>query len=1468
MSFSTLSIRRPVLMTVLALGIVLIGAFGAMNLGIREYPNVDSPIITVRTSYSGANAAVVETEVTEILEASINSASGIKSLTSTSSDGSSTIRAEFEVGTDLEAAANDIRDRVSRVERKLPDAADAPVVYKSDSDSDPILIASLLSDVRDAMELSEIASNQVKERLQTIPGVSEVNLWGEKTPVVRLWLDPLRMKALGVTASEISSALSKENEELPAGKIEGQTMDLSIRTLGRLETPSDFNSVPVKVASDGSIIRIADVATVHYEPKDTRTGFKRNGKNVIAVALIAQPGTNHVAIADEFYKRLEDIRRDLPSDIQILSGMDSSVNIRSSIREVIETIFVSFLLVIAVIFLFLREVRSTLIPMVVIPVSIIGSFFVLYLFDFSINVLTLLAMVLAIGLVVDDAIVIVENIYQKIERKMSPKAAAVAGTNEIFFAVIATSVVLMAVFVPMLALGGTTGLLFREFVAVMIGTVVISTFCALTLSPMLCSKILRAQKKGWLYRKTEPFFKWLNRVYDKLLNAFLRIRGTVFLIIAVLLFAAYYCFTHLSSEMAPLEDSNMFMVNISAPEGTGLAQTKKMTEAFVEEMTALMDSSEYEEIQAGARSGGSSMIRVTLTSDKTKRRSQSEIARSVQILGASYPDLRVMVFEPQSISTSRGGLPIQFVLQASDLETLRGLLPKFTAEAENSPVFSVVNSNLKFTKPELHVEILREKAHDQGVSVDDIAQAVALSMGDQTYGEYYKDGRQYDIIGAVPYEYRASPSKLEELSVRNSSGEMLSVSNFITYSEKSASPSLPRYNRFSAATVSAGLMPGMTVGDGVAEMRRIAHKVIPDSLNIQTELSGSSKEYEESSSGLYIVFLLALACIFLVLAGQFESFRSPFVTFFTVPLSIAGAIVSLYLFGQTLNIFSEIALILLIGLVTKNGILIVEFANQVAERTGCSRLAAAKKAARLRFRPILMTSFSTVLGAVPLILTGTPSRVAMGITIVCGLSFATFLSLFVVPAAYSFFAGKPAKRISLDSEEKIFPGVKRPVSAGVLLFALGTMLFPQTANALSPDEAVRIALEKNPSALLSEESIKSAEAGVKSSRKGILPTVDLSLSRYYTYGDEYSRTQSGVKTDIDDDLGHSDAFQLAVNYTVFNGFGDVSALRASRALVESSKAELRSVRETVAANVLESYLDAVMAKASLELSDSNLSVSHARRELYRNRFETGNATRLDYISAQMDFAADSAKNLSLRSELSASIRTLDELLGGGIVGKSSDIQDSFEIDREPYWKTAEGMETARQRAFESNAELFSAKASLNYAQVNRKTANSSLYPKLDLHGSLNATASASEKGNPEKSNREYFKVGAALSWNLFNGLADDAKMETAKIAERTAQLQAEKVRLNVEIRMANAVDTHLRALEALDVAEGNDSLALEMLELGRERLKEGRITNFEFRETQNQWRNARESLLSAKVAAAKAEIQVRLLTGEILGVKN
>ncbi|SHK21053.1 efflux RND transporter permease subunit [Fibrobacter sp. UWB12] len=1006
MSVSQLSVRRPVLMTVMALVILLLGFFGLTSLGIREYPNVDYPLIQVRTSYPGANAAVVEAEVTEILEASINSASGIKALTSTSRDGFSYISIEFETGMDLEAAANEIRDRVSRVRRRLPDDVDEPTVYKSDSDSDPILMVSLVSDKLDPMEVSEIANNHVKERLQTINGVSEVAIWGEKRPVVRLWIDPIRMQALGVSGAQMAAALKQGNLELPSGSIEGSETTLSIRTLGRVLDPKSFGNIAVRTAEDGTVIRISDVADIHYEPKDTRTGFRRNGKNSITLALMAQPGSNHVEIANEFYKRVEDIRREIPESVELLYGRDTSINIRASIKEVVETIFIAFVLVIAIIFAFLREGRTTFIPMVVVPVSVIGSFFVLYLCGFSINVLTLLAMVLAIGLVVDDAIVIVENIYHKIENGMTPKQAAVAGTNEIFFAVIATSIVLMTVFVPVLALGGTTGLLFREFVAVMIGTVFLSTLCALTLSPMLCSKFLKRQKQGWFFRITEPFFEGFNGLYSRLLGGFLRLRFLLFPIVAALFVAAYFCFNNMSSEMAPTEDSNAVMVNMSMPEGVNLSRTKRMADEFVDEVTSILDSNEYTEFQAGAWNAGNSRMRLFLNDDKKARRPQSEIAQVIQVLGNEYPDLRVMVFEPQSISTQRGGLPVQFVLQAPNIEVLRDLVPKFEEAASKSPVFSVVNSNLRFTKPELHIEILRDKANEEGVSVNDIAQAVQLAISDQTYGDYYKDGRQYDIIGAVGYQYRDTPENLSMLTVKNGKGELVSLDNFITYKEQSASPSLPRYNRFSAATIQAGLVPGKTIGDGVEEMRRIAKKLLKDYPSVSTTLSGSSKEFEESSSGLYVVFMLALALVFLVLAGQFESFRAPFVIFFTVPLALSGALVSLFVTGQTLNIFSEIALILLIALVTKNGILIVEFANQIAENTGCSKLEAARMAAERRFRPILMTSLSTVLGAVPLILTGTPSRIAMGVAIVGGLTFATFMTLFIVPAAYSFFAGK------------------------------------------------------------------------------------------------------------------------------------------------------------------------------------------------------------------------------------------------------------------------------------------------------------------------------------------------------------------------------------------------------------------------------------------------------------------------------
>ena len=1005
MKLAELSVRRPVLMTVLGVGAVLLGILGFTKLGIREYPNVDSPVVTVTTAYDGANAAVVASEVTEILEESINSANGIKSLVSTSTDGRSRITAEFEVGFDLEAAANDVRDRVSRVQRRLPDGADAPTISKADGDSEPILIVSVMSDVRDAMEVSEIARNRIKERLQTVDGVSEVAIWGEKRPVVRVWLDPARMAALGVTASEVRSAIARENTELPSGRIEGEKEDLSVRTLGRLESVADFGKVALRTASDGRIVRLGDVADVRFEPKDPRKGWKRNGRNTVSLAVIPQPGANHIRIADACYVRLAELRRDLPQDVEIVLGMDATKSIRASVREVFETILVAFLLVVAVIFLFLRDWRTTLIPVVIIPIAVVGSFFVLYLCGFSVNVLTLLGMVLAIGLVVDDAIVIVENIHHKIERGQAPKEAAVAGTDEIFFAVVATSVALMAVFLPLLSLGGVTGLLFREFDAVMIGTVFISTLIALTLSPMLCSKILRKHRRTPFFERTEPFFERLNGLYAAALDRALKLRPLVFPFLAALLALSVLLLKAIPQEMAPMEDRGRFMANLRLPEGTGVSRTRALAEDYASAVAAMMDSSEYVEVQSGIwGNSNTAMLRVSLVDDAKARRPQAVLAAKAQALGRNWPDVRAMVFEPQTLSVSRGGLPVQFVLQAADIEELRAIVPEFVAEAQRSPVFTVVNTDLVFTKPELHLEILRDKAREAGVSAGDIANAAELALGDVSVGDFYLGGRQYDVVCGVGLQHRSDPQALGALSVRNSAGEMLSLENFVSFSERSASPSIPRYNRFNSATISAGLASGKTVGEGIEEMRRIAKTVLADHPSVGTALAGSSKEFQESSSDLFVVFFIAVAFIFLVLAGQFESFRAPFVTLLTVPLALAGALAALWALGITLNVFSEIALILLVGIVAKNGILIVEFANQIAEKSGCGPLEAAREAAKRRFRPILMTSVSTILGAVPLIAIGSPSRLAMGVTLVGGLAFATFLTLFVVPAAYSYVA--------------------------------------------------------------------------------------------------------------------------------------------------------------------------------------------------------------------------------------------------------------------------------------------------------------------------------------------------------------------------------------------------------------------------------------------------------------------------------
>ena len=996
--------------TVMSITIILFGVIGLLTLGIREYPSVEAPIVTVSTSYVGANADVIESQITEPLEESINGIAGIRTLTSVSRDGRSTITVEFDLSVDLETAANDVRDRVSRSLSYLPPDADPPIVSKADADSNPIIFLNIRSEQRSLLELTEIAQRTFKESLQTIPGVSSIAIWGAKEYSMRLWIDPSRLSAFKLSPLDVRNALLRENLELPSGRIEGNTVELTVRTLSRLETPNDFNNLIIKETPAG-IIRLSDVGYAELAPLNERTILRRDGIPMVGNAIIPQPGSNHVEIADEFYRRIEKIKKDLPEDIELGIGFDNTDYIRYAITEVEQTIYLAFLLVVLVIFFFLRDWRTSIIPVVVIPISLIGSFFIMYIAGFSINVLTLLGLVLAIGLVVDDAIVVIENIYTKIEKGMPPKQAGLEGSAEIFFAVIATTVALATVFLPVIFLEGLTGRLFREFGIVLAGSVIISSFVALTLTPMLSTRLLkRREKHNAFYNWTEPFFTKLTKLYADSLRVFLKRRwwAAIIILISVLLIVGLG--RQLPSELAPMEDRSGMMVFSTAPEGS----TFEYMELYVKQMIDVVQK-EVPEIYSlvtitspgfgAASSVNSSFARIRLVEPDQRDRSQQQVADHLNRQLSQLTEVRSFITQEQSIGTARGGLPVQYVIQARNLDKLKEVLPAFMAEVNQSPVFQFADLNLKFNKPELQITINREKARSMGVSAQDIAQTLQLSLSGQRFGFFIMNGKQYQVIGQLEREYRSDPLDLTTLFVKNNLGQMVQLSNLVDISEQTNPPALFRYNRYVSATVSANPVNGKTIGDGIEEMDRIAALVLDDTFS--TSLAGTSKDFEESSSSLLFAFFLALILIYLVLSAQFESFRDPLIIMFTVPLALAGAVLTLWYFGKTLNIFSQIGIIMLIGLVSKNGILIVEFANQ-RKASGLKKADAIFDAAISRFRPILMTSLSTILGAVPIALAlgaGSESRVSMGTAIIGGLTFATLLTLYVIPAMYSYISG-------------------------------------------------------------------------------------------------------------------------------------------------------------------------------------------------------------------------------------------------------------------------------------------------------------------------------------------------------------------------------------------------------------------------------------------------------------------------------
>ncbi|BDB55239.1 acriflavin resistance protein [Flavobacterium ammoniigenes] len=1007
MSLSTLSIKRPVFTIVVNLTIVLFGLIGYSFLGVREFPSIDPAQVSIRTNYTGANSDIIESQITEPLEKAINSIDGIRNVTSSSIQGSSNITVEFNLDKDLEEAANDVRDKVSQATRSLPQDIDAPpVVSKADANSDAIISMTVQSDSRSALELSDFAENVIGQRLETIPGVSGIQIWGQKRYAMRLWIDPVKLASYGCTVSEVRAALNKQNVELPSGKITGANTELMVKTIGNLSKAEEFNNIIIRSEGD-KIVRFSDIGKAEIGPENVETNMMQSGVPLVGIAIVPRPGANYLDIAKAFYKEFERFKKDLPKDIRLNIVIDNTVFVKQSVIEVAETLGISILLVVLIIYLFFRDWAIAFRPLIDIPVSLIATFFIMWLFGFSINVLTLLAIVLATGLVVDDGIVVTENIFKKVEEGMSPIEAAIKGSNEIFFAVISISITLAAVFLPVIFLEGFVGRLFREFGVVIGAAVLVSAFVSLTLTPMLNAYLMKGgkQEKSKFYNLTEPYFQKLNTGYAEALTNFMKKKWISFPILIACFGLIYLFFNLLKKETAPYDDRSGMVLRVATAEGASY----EYTDRFMQEISKLVDDSIPEKKVAlvitspgfNASSVNSGFVRISLLQPDERKASQKEVAEKLTKWTSAYSEAKTSVIEQPTIAVNRrGGLPIQYIIQASNFEKLREKIPLFMEEAAKNETFSTTDVNLKFNKPEINVTIDREKAESLGISVLDVAQTLQLSLSGQRFGYFIRNGKQYQVIGQFEKSDRAKPLDLTSMFVKNSKGELIQMDNVVTIEEQSNPTQLYHNNRYMSATVSAGLAPGKSISDGIEAMDEIKAKVLDDSFT--TDLGGESRDFVESSSNTSFAFGLALVLIFLILAAQFESFIDPIIIILTVPMAVAGALFSLWLFNQTWNIFSQIGTVMLIGLVTKNGILIVEFANQLREQ-GKPKLEAILEASEARLRPILMTSLAIALGALPIALSlgaASNSRIGMGVVIVGGTVFSLVLTLFVIPALY------------------------------------------------------------------------------------------------------------------------------------------------------------------------------------------------------------------------------------------------------------------------------------------------------------------------------------------------------------------------------------------------------------------------------------------------------------------------------------
>ena len=1002
MKISDLSIKRPVLASVMSLTILLFGIISFTRLPVREYPDIDPPIISVLPFYRSASPSVVETEITNILEEQFATLEGVKTLTSSSQEQGSVITIEFELNRDVDEAANDVRDRVSRIRGQLPREVDDPVISKVDANAQAIVWLALSSDRHSGLELSDIADRVLKERIQRLPGVGSVIIGGERRYAMRIWLNPLRMAAFNLTTQDVEAAIRRENAEIPGGRVEGAEREFAVRTRGELNTPEEFANIIVS-QNEGDRVRLGDVADVQVGAEDERSLARFNGRPAVGLGIVKQSKASTVDVADVVRATLDELRASMPEGIQLDVAFDSSIFIKDSINEVAETILIAMVLVILVVLAFLKSFRATLIPTVAIPISIIGAFVSAFFFGFTINILTLLALVLAIGLVVDDAIVVLENIYRHMEMGKDRWQAALDGTREIGFAVLATTISLVAVFVPVAFLTGSVGRLFNEFGLMLAVAILISGFVALTLSPMLASKFLKplhGTGEGWASRSFDAFFDKLNHIYERILKWSLA-HPAVLVFAAVLLVAvSAVLFKMMPSELVPTEDRGIAFGIVIAPEGSTLDYTDRYMQQVESRLLPLPErKGVFTALGLGFGGPGrvtNGFLFVGLKPRDERQRSQQEIVQSLFPQLLSIPGVLAFVINPPSLGGRFSSSPVEYVLQADNYEQLNQAVQTMMGKASELGYLVNLDSDLRLNKPQLDITIDRERAAGLGVSVTDIGLTLETFLGGRVVTNFKRGAKQYDVIVQMKPSDRSRPDAIDDIYIRSSDG-LVQLANVVKIRETVSPKELNHYNRVRSATISANLVPGVSLGDALDDLDEIAANALPAGIN--REYAGQSLEFKSSSGTLYFMFMLAIVFIYLVLAAQFESFVHPFTILLSVPLAVFGALLSLFVFGETLNIYSQIGLIMLVGLVTKNSILIVEFSNQLRER-GLAVGAAVLEAATIRLRPILMTSFATIFGVLPIAIglgAGGEARRPLGIAVVGGLLFSTFLTLVIVP---------------------------------------------------------------------------------------------------------------------------------------------------------------------------------------------------------------------------------------------------------------------------------------------------------------------------------------------------------------------------------------------------------------------------------------------------------------------------------------